>query len=151
MVFYPCDFEANAEDAKFIYADKFIDYLHELYGEQGVQDRVCVHGDSVARRWFRWRNEIQSGLLPVHSVDEFLIKLYPHDLRINELPCEMFSFADRNNRPRSKTLSKSDRFSFAKRVVEGGESAKDIAAEANRTYSAVAKWTTLYRQGKLAA
>ena len=153
MVFYPCDFESNAEEAKYVSAKGFIEFLHEVYGEQGVHDRVSVHGDSWARRWFRWRNELHSGLISVdHGVDQFLTKIFPLELGINDLPCEIFSFACSDDRKRiAGQISKADRARYAKRVVEGGECRMQIANEAGRSHGAVSKWVTQYRKGTLAA
>lgn len=153
MVFYPCDFEANAEDAKFVSAKLFIEFLHEEYGEERIMEMVSLQGDSVTRRWFRWRNELDSGLLRVDDMlDKFLTEVLHGELTIHDIPCEIFSFADDNNPKRYRSQAPlEERIRIAKRVAENGERIRDVADDSGRSHVSVSKWASLYRTGKLVA
>ena len=151
MVFYPCDFQGNAEDARYVVAEVVVDYLHERFGEEGMLERIAIQGDSFTRRWFRWRNEMEVGLIDIGKLDDFLIPVFHGCVRIEELPPEAFSFRKLNRKSTSTHTHVEKKTQYARQVVERGAKPLEIARQLGCHERTVQNWAKAYRQGTLAA
>lgn len=151
MEWYPCDFEANAEDARYINAGELVTYLHERFGEERMMELIGVQGDSVVRRWFRWRVEMEDGLLDVYSVDAFLIKVFNREVMLCDLPVECFSFRRCRQGVKRPKTSVEMRLIYGRKVVEDGESPIKLAKQLGFNERSLRNWAKLYEQQAVAA
>lgn len=154
MVFYPVDFEGNVDDARFVNPKVFVEWLHDEFGEEELQNLVSVQGDSITRRWFRWREESQNSVLNVYAVDEFLLRVFQGEIMLHDLPPHAFSFRKTRLNPKG-SLGMGEKLRKIKvrtaRRALNGEDIKDLAAELQRTPGCISKWKTEYERGELKA
>lgn len=113
-------------------------------------EMISVHGDSVVRRWFRWRVELSNPLIDIFSVDEFLMLCFGSEVMLHDLDEVCFSFADRKRWKKGEAVSPELRQRCVKRVLNG-EKVRDIASEIDRSYDCVAKWVRDERKQAVAA
>lgn len=151
MVFYPCDFEANAEDARYVVSRIVVDYLHERFGEEGMLERCATQSDSFTRRWFRWRNEMEVGLIEIGKLDDFLIPVFHGCVRVEEFPPEAFSFRKINRKDCGTRIKVERQAKYAQAVVERGAKPSQIAKQLGCHERTVQNWAKRYRAGTLAA
>lgn len=144
MVFYPCDFEANADEAKFIHANVFVAYLERRFGQEDLMELIGVQGESLKRRWFRWRVETTDNLLNVFNVDEFLCKVFAGEVMLHDLPAHAFSFARSKPRQSWSPTPLEDRLRYGRMVVVEGKSASAVAQEVGFSVKSVRNWARLY-------
>lgn len=146
MVFYPCDFEANADEAKFVHANVFVAYLEERFGQEDLMELIGVQGDSFKRRWFRWRVETKDNLINVFNVDEFLCQVFAGEVMLHELPANAFSFARCKPRQSYSPTPLEDRLRYGRMVVVEGKKASDVAEQIGFSVKSVHNWARLYTE-----
>ena len=148
--FYPCDYTDIKETARYVNSTQLEIYLNERFGEERVMEMITVHGDSVVRRWFRWRVELSNPLIDIFSVDEFLMKCFSSEVMLHDLDEVCFSFADRKRWSKGEPVSPELRQRCIDRVMSG-EKVREVAAEIERSYDCVAKWVRDERKQAVAA
>lgn len=129
--------------AEYIDTKPFVVWLLNIYGEEGLNERIRAADDARsgrwARRWYAWRNE--SRWVSVYTADEFLVRtLY---LNLQDVP--EHCFVERTWK--QGKICPEDRLRAAKRV-EAGETTTAIANELGISKSSVQKWCQRYRRGE---